>query len=200
MAREAGDESFFAWFVQDTHWSRAGVPLAAGLVLLAPLVRRGVTRSTLLTYLHLPAYMLHQYEEHGHGAFKRSINALIPPTVGHLTDGAIFLANVPGVWGYDGLATALAATSRPAAGLLAPYLAVVNAAIHVGEALARRRYNPGVGTALALFLPFGVYSIRAIGRDTAATPRAHLGALGGALGLHLFVIALDLKGRNPPQA
>ncbi|HEX5504874.1 MAG TPA: HXXEE domain-containing protein [Thermomicrobiales bacterium] len=200
MAREAGDESFLAWFMQDTHWSRTGVPLAAGLLLLAPLVRRGVTRSTLLAYLQLPVYMLHQYEEHGHGAFKRDVNALVPPTVGHLTDGAIFWINILGVWGVDGLATALAATSRPGAGLLAPYLAVANAAIHVGVALKQRRYNPGLGTALALFLPFGAYSIRAIGRDTAATPRAHLRALGLALGLHGIAVALILAGRNPTRA
>jgi uncharacterized protein with HXXEE motif len=199
MAREAGDESFLTWFMQDTHWSRTGVPLAAGLFLTAPLVRRGASRATLLTYLQLPVYLLHQYEEHGHGAFKRYINALIPPTVGHLTDGAIFWINIPGVWGYDGLATTLAATGRPRAGLLAPYLAVMNAAIPIGAALKQRRYNPGLGTALALFLPFGMYSIRAIGRDTAATPRDHLRALGLAIGLRGLAVALILKGRNPPQ-
>lgn len=200
MVREAGDESFFTWFMQDTHWSRAGLPLAAGLFLTTPLVRRGVARPALLTYLQLPVYMLHQYEEHGHGAFKRDVNALVPPTVGHLTDGAIFWINMLGVWGADGLVTALAATGRPRAGLLAPYLAVTNGAIHIGVALKQRRYNPGLGTALALFLPFGASSIRAIGRDTGATRRAHLGALGLAIGVHLFAVALDLKGRNPPQA
>lgn len=99
-------------FMRDTSWSRVGLPLAAGLLVLAPLVRRRVGRATLLVYLQLPAYMLHQYEEHGHGAFKREMNALLPPTVGRLTDRNIFLTNVVGVWGSDVAATALAATSR----------------------------------------------------------------------------------------
>jgi hypothetical protein len=198
MMRDAtADEKQVPWLIRDTSWSRVGLPLAAGLLALAQTVRRRATRATLLTYLHLPAYMLHQYEEHGHGAFKREINALVPPTIGHLTDRTIFWINIPGVWGVDGAATALAATRRPAAGLIAPYLAIVNGAIHIGMALKQRRYNPGLGTALALFLPFGLYSLRAIGRDTGATRRAHLAALAVALGLHLLTAVGMLQGRRP---
>lgn len=132
------------WILRDTSWSRFDLALAAGLAALAPAVRRRASHAILLTYLQLPVYMVHQYEEHSRGAFKREMNALLPPAVGRLTDGIIFLSNIPGVWGVDAAATALAATRDPAAGLLAPYLAVVNALLHVGSALGTRRAPPGL--------------------------------------------------------
>jgi len=183
-------------FMRDTSWSRVGLPLAAGLLVLAPLVRRWVGRATLLVYLQLPVYMLHQYEEHGHGAFKREMNALLPPTVGRLTDRNIFLTNVVGVWGSDVAATALAATIAPSAGLVAPYLAVVNAVLHLASALRSRRYNPGLATALLLFLPFGAYSIRAIGTEVRAARRAHGLSLATALALHLLVVLSVVRARE----
>jgi hypothetical protein len=199
MRDDADDEEQAPWLMRDTSWSRLGLPLAAGLLALTPAVSRRATRTTLLTYLQLPIYMLHQYEEHGHGAFKREINALVPPSIGHLTDRTIFWVNIASVWGVDAVVTALAASRLPAAGLVAPYLAAVNGAIHLGMALRQRRYNHGLGTALALFLPFGLYSIRAIGRDAGATRRAHLAALGVTLALHLLVMVGVLRGRQPAR-
>ena len=38
-------------FMHDTSWSRVGLPLAAGLLVLAPLVRRWTGRATVLVYL-----------------------------------------------------------------------------------------------------------------------------------------------------
>lgn len=175
------------WIMRDTSWSRLGLALALGLLLLAPAVGRYATRATLLVYLQLPVYMLHQYEEHGHGAFKRAMNALLPPRFGRLTDGNIFVGNVVGVWGVDAVALALAARVAPPAGLAAVYLALLNALLHLGGALVTRRYNPGLATALLLFLPLGVYSVGAIGREGGASWRAHGLGLAVALALHLLV-------------
>src|SRR4051794_34123866 len=93
MRDEADDGEQTPWLMRDTSWSRLGLPLAAGLLALTPAVSRRATRTVLLTYLQLPIYMFHQYEEHGHGAFKREINALVPPASGHLTDRTIFWVN-----------------------------------------------------------------------------------------------------------
>ena len=90
MADDETHDSVAAWFQRDTHWSRAGLPLAAAFLILAPIARRGLGRGAFLVYLQLPIYMLHQYEEHGHGAFQREINALLPPRLGRLTDRDIF--------------------------------------------------------------------------------------------------------------
>ena len=197
MGNDVAGERQTLWFVRDTSWSRVGLPLAAVLLALSPLVRRRADRATVLTYLQLPVYMLHQYEEHGHGAFKRGMNALVPPSVGRLTDRNIFLTNIVGVWGVDAAATVLAATTTPAAGLLAPYLAVVNALLHLATALRSRRYNPGLATALLLFLPFGAYSIRTIGREVRAARRAHGLSLAAANALHLLVVLSVIRAREP---
>jgi hypothetical protein len=157
-------------------------------LLLAPFVRKGVGRASFLVYLQLPAYMIHQYEEHGRGAFQREMNAMLPPGIGRLTDRNIFWSNVLGVWGVDTAAFALAATSHPAAGLVAPYLAVVNGLLHLGSAFGLRRYTPGLWTALIIFLPFGAYSARAVGRESGASRGAHAAGIMAALFLHLLVV------------
>ena len=104
---------------------------------------------------YCPVYLLHQYEEHGHGAFKREVNRMLPPTFGRLTDQTIFVVNIPGAWGVDIAATYLARFVGPGAGLVAPYLAIVNGLIHVGVAVRTRRSNPGLWTSLLLLLPVG---------------------------------------------
>jgi hypothetical protein len=67
--------------------------------------------------------------------------------------------NVPGVWGAIGLSLVLAATMRVGFGLIATYLIALNGAIHVIQAAIAREYNPGLGTAVAFFLPLGAYGI-----------------------------------------
>jgi hypothetical protein len=199
MGAGHGDKDQVPWIMRDSSWSRVGLGVAAVLFALAPVVRRRATRVTLLTYLQLPIYMIHLYEEHRHGGFKRELNALVPPTVGHLGDRTNFLIHVPIVWGIHVAVTTLAATIAPVLGLFAPYLAVVNAMVHLVTALGKRRYNAGLGTALALFFPIGLYNIRAIGRATGATPRMHLAAASMGIGGQLLVVALLLLGRRRPQ-
>lgn len=192
-------DTFPAWFVQDTHWSRAGIPLAAALLLLAPFVRRGLGRAPFLVYLQWPVYLLHQYEEHGHGAFKREVNRLLPPAFGRLTDQTIFVVNIPGVWGVDIAATSLARFVGPGAGLAAPYLAIVNGLIHVGAAVKTRRSNPGLWTGLLLLLPMGGAGALAIGRIARVPRAAHGRGLAAAVLLHLLTIALIVRNRQRQQ-
>jgi hypothetical protein len=170
--------------------------LAAGLLTLVPRVHRRAGLATLLAYLQLPTYMMHQYEEHGHGAFQREMNALLPPSIGRLTDGNIFLSNILGVWASDAVAVALATKGVTSAALLPPYLAALNAFLHIATSLRLRRYNPGLVTAVALFLPLGIYSIHLIGRDMRATRRDHAISLVGALILHLGVLLLIARERE----
>ncbi len=93
-------EGIIAWIMEDTHWSRAGLVSARLLSLLGPLVRGGTGRTVSLVYHQLPIYMLHQYEEHGHGAFKREVNRSLPSNRAPLTDRKIFWINIAGVWGW----------------------------------------------------------------------------------------------------
>ena len=192
----AGD-TFAAWFMRDSHWSRAGLPLAIVLFLLGPIVRRGIGRGVFPVYLQLPVYMLHQYEEHAHGAFKRDVNRLLAGRA-RLTDRTIFWINILGVWGVDLCTLYLARYVRPAFGLAAPYLAIVNGLIHVGGALRARRYNPGLWTSLLLLLPVGGVAAALITRACRASRPDHLRGLGAAVALHVIVILSIVRGDREP--
>jgi len=49
-------------------------------------------------------------------------------------------------------------------GLVAIYLPIVNAFVHIGGAILTRRYNPGLITAIVLFLPIGAVGIWMVDR------------------------------------
>jgi len=60
------------------------------------------------------------------------------------------------------MSLALAATAGVGFGLVAVYLVILNGLIHAVQEVISRGYNPGLGTAIILFLPLGAYGISAI--------------------------------------
>jgi hypothetical protein len=166
-------------------------------MVLSPLVRKGLGKGLFSLFIQLPIYMLHQYEEHGHGAFKEYGNSTLLRRHGQLTDANIFVINIGGVWAVDLVTLYLACYRRLGLGLLAPYLAIVNGPIHLLPALATRRYNPGALTA-GLLLTAGVYSAVVITRTGCASVRDHTRALAGAIVLHVLTILIILAGRRAP--
>src|SRR5271170_5796943 len=85
----------------------------AGLLLLAltpPIIAQGWPSSLLATFLCLPVYMLHQYEEHDNDRFRRFVNQSLGKGREGLSLGAVFVINVPGVWGVIAISIWLAAT------------------------------------------------------------------------------------------
>lgn len=193
------DSGFRKWFVRDTSWSRAAVPMAVLLMALTPFLRRGLGRGAFSVFLQLPIYMFHQYEEHGHGAFKAYANETLLRRHGRLTDANIFVINVGGVWAVDLVVLYLACYRRLALGLLAPYLALVNSLIHLGPALRTRRSNPGAWTSGLLLLPGGLYSVLAITRSGPVSLRDHIRAFVGAILLHLATILIVLATPSVPR-
>ncbi len=185
---------FPTWFV--CNWSRTGLPLAVGFFLLSPLLFRTLGYATWLIYLLLPVYMFHQYEEHAHGAFKAEIIRMLPgvePTI----DLTILGVNILGVWGVYTLVVYLAYYLHSAIGLVAAYMAVVNGLLHIGIALKQRRYNPGLGTSVSLFLPVGGYAIVAVSRSAHATIGDQALGIGAAILLHaLTFLAIGLAARK----
>jgi hypothetical protein len=182
-------DAIFDWFVRDQHWARVGLPMAVILLLLSPLFAPALGVAAFLVFLQLPIYMLHQYEEHGHGAFKAFVNATRPLDAPPLSDRKIFWINILGVWVVDLVALFVARFGRSAYGLVAPYVAVVNGLLHIGMALRQRRYNPGLWTSLLLFIPIGGGAIVGISRACAASKRHHGIGLAGALLLHIITFA-----------
>lgn len=176
------------WLVGRWQWPAAA--LFAGLFLLAivpavfaagPLV--------LVVYLQLPAYLVHQYEEHAGDRFRLYVNRVIGGGREALTPVATFWINALGVWAVDLAALYLAVFLDPALGLIAVYLPVVNALGHVGPAVARREYNPGLGTALGLFLPLGGYALYVLGSAPGTTWIDHAIGAGVAVAVHAAIIA-----------
>lgn len=176
------------WFFQS--WMYAG--FIAGLFLLAvlPLFAAGWTPALVAVYLLLPAYMIHQVEEHAGDRFRRFINTRVAGVPNALTTRAVVVVNVPLVWGVDLVAIYLARFVSPGWGLIAVYLTLVNAVVHVVGAVALRGYNPGLVTAAVLFLPLGVWALIAVAASPGVSLAAHVVGLGFALLVHIGLVVL----------
>lgn len=191
---------FTSWFV--ANWSRAGLPAAIILLALSPFLFAGMKLPLFLVWLQLPIYMVHQYEEHAHGAFQAYINRKLAGGKDALTTTAIFWINVLGVWALDLAVLYLAAGVGLWLGLIAIYLTLVNGLLHIGMALLTRQYNPGLWTSLVLFLPVGGYALVDISRAASLSLGEHAASLGIALLIHVLVIAVirvrvrQLKGMS----
>ena len=169
------------------HWVYGGFLAGLLLLLLAPVLVHSWPAPLAATFLCLPVYMVHQYEEHDNDRFRQFVNRQIGRGE-VLSPLAVFIINVPGVWGVVGISLALAATVGVGFGLIAAYLIVVNGVIHVIHALIKRGYNPGLGTAIALFLPLGGYGIAAIQQAGGGTALMHVVGVGTAIAIHVAII------------
>ena len=137
------------------NWVYGGALAGILLVILAPLLVPSLGAGGLYGYLALIAYMLHQYEEHDHDRFRQFVNKRVAVGRRGLSVADVFIINVPGVWGVIALSMWLAERAALGWALIAAWLMVVNALAHSVQAVAMRRYNPGLVTAVVLFVPLG---------------------------------------------
>src|SRR5215472_8124504 len=136
---------FAKWLLHN--WARAGLVVAVVLLALAPLIARTGNHTTLLVYLWLPIYMLHQYEEHSSGKFLAFYQRRMPNIAPALTERKLLVVNLGAVWLLFLMAIYAARFGYLGLALYAPYLSVINAVMHVGQLTAWRSYNPGLWTA-----------------------------------------------------
>lgn len=174
------------WLVRDWQWPAAALFSAVFLLAILPVFAAQATTALTLVFLQLPVYMIHQWEEHAGDRFRQYANRTIGGGREALTPAATFVINSLGVWGVDLAALYLAWTVEAAAGLVAGYLAVVNAVLHIGPAVARREYNPGLVTAAGLLLPAGGWCVWQVGWECGVLPHA-LG-LAAAISVHVAVV------------
>lgn len=171
----------------ERNWVYGGVLAGIVLLLLAPILLAGWNRPSALAFLALPVYMLHQFEEHDGDRFRRFVNEVLGHGRELLTVRAVFLINFLGVWLLFAAGLWLVGIAGPGWAALAGWLVLVNALLHVGQGIALRRYNPGLATAVLLFLPFGLLTL------AAAWPVAGGGifwtGLAIAIALHLSILA-----------
>lgn len=170
------------------NWVYGGFTAGLLLLLLMPLMTASWPASLTATFILLPVYMLHQYEEHDHDRFRLFFNATIGKGKDVLSPTAVFITNVPGVWGVITLSLYLAAAGNVGWALIAVYLVLVNALVHVIHAFVFRGYNPGLGTALALFIPLGAYALRQVQIAGGGTPMFHAIGLVAAIAIHAAIL------------
>ena len=170
------------------NWVYGGFLAALMLLLLTPVLASGWSLALLLIWLQLPVYMLHQYEEHDGDRFRRFVNATIGGGKEVLSRLDVFVINIGGVWGVDAAAFLLAARVDLGLGLVAVYLSLVNAFGHCAQALALRRYNPGLATAIGLFIPLGLVTLRVLAGHPEVTRTDHILGLAVALLIHAAII------------
>lgn len=165
-----------------THWVYGGALAAPVLLALTPTLTQGWPLPDRLAWLALPAYMLHQYEEHDADRFRLFVNDLMRGPA--LSRADVFWINILGVWAV--LAAVLWATRTldPGWAVAAAWFLIVNGAGHLAQAAVLRRANPGVWTAAFLFLPLGT----ALLVTRTATPSQHALALAFVLILHAAIV------------
>jgi hypothetical protein len=170
------------------NWVYGGFLAGALLLALTPAITCRWCTAELAIYLCLPAYMFHQFEEHDRDRFRLFVNQRMGNGREVLTPLDVFLINIPGVWGTIAISLTLALTVNVGYGLIAAYLLLVNAAVHIAQGMVTRHYNPGLDTAVAILLPLGVFTVEMIRRAGAAPPAMHLLGLGASLALHAAIV------------
>ncbi|MEO1458209.1 MAG: HXXEE domain-containing protein [Pseudomonadota bacterium] len=184
-------------------WMKLGTFMAPFLVFAALAFRgRGAAESVRLMALGLLiAYIAHQFEEHWidlYGeiyAFRGSVNALLlealgadPGAEGPLTDAAVFVINTALVW----LVAALAIWAGPAhvfPTLAMAGIVLVNAVSHIAAGLSAGAYNPGLLTAVVLFLPAAAFVYWRLLADGRARGAGVALSLAWAVLAHAIMIA-----------
>jgi len=142
-----------------SNWVYGGLLAGLLLLLLMPLLTFGWRAELKLFYLTLPVYMLHQYEEWDGDRFRIFLNNHIGGGKNLLTHKAGFVINILGVWGVIAISLYLAFYVNPGYGLIATYLVLVNAFVHILCGFFMRCYNPGLITAIFLFIPLSFYTL-----------------------------------------
>lgn len=170
------------------NWVYGGFLAALMLLALTPVLASGWPLALLLIWLQLPAYMLHQYEEHYADRFRLFINATIGGGKDVLSRLDVFVINIGGVWGIDTIAFWLAARVNIGLGLIAVYLSLVNSIGHCAQAIAMRRYNPGLVTAVLLFIPLGIATLVVLAGTGKVTFADHLSGVAAAILIHAAII------------
>ncbi len=176
------------------NWQKTLPALSAiGIAAWIALFRHDPTSERALFAALLVIYFLHQIEEHlWPGGFRQFTDAHIfhsgndnwPVDI----DG-VALVNTVYVWLPIGLAIAFPQALRWVAFAWVG-LTLINGIIHVVSTIRLRIYDPGLVTAIVLFLPFTIYLlVLEVGRGALSGADVGLIALYGVL-LHLPVAAL----------
>lgn len=193
------------------HWVKVGTFMAPFLILVAAAFQSEsdskLDPRTLVLLLWV-AYIAHQFEEHWidiYGrtyAFHVSLNEFLSDLTGSeggvefISPASIFVINTSLVW-LVGALSVLLGPRHIFATLCMAAIVVVNAVSHIVAGFIAGAYNPGLATALTLFLPLGtavyawllraeIASIRLVIASVLWAFLAHVIMVGGILTMHRF--------------
>ena len=189
---------------------RLGGAAFLSLLLLQDWAQQGRDRLTRFHWILLIVYLLHQFEEHGVDMLGRSYSFMTyaQNLVGEIEGGsgfiwtplAIYRINTLLVW----LPFLIAVWGRQRfiwPGLAAAGLLVANGIFHIGVALWREEYNPGLGSAIVLFLPVGLFYFRFVRQHCAiGWPGIAGGVLFGAAAHAALLLNIRFNLRPAPPA
>jgi hypothetical protein len=144
------------------NWVYGGSLAGVMLLGLAPTLTRDWPAADVLIFLTLPVYMVHQYEEHDADRFRHYMNLTMAGGRDAMTPLAVFVINIFGVWLPLAACIAVTRSFGSGFGAFAGWLIIVNALLHVISALREKAYNPGLVTAVCLFLPLGIALLAAL--------------------------------------
>ena len=193
-----------------TTWMLIGLGGAAflSLLLLQDLAQQELDGLTRFHWILLIVYLLHQFEEHGVDLLGRNYFFITyaQNLIGEFRDGsgfiltplAIYRTNTLAVW-LPFLIAVWGGRRFIWPGLAAAGLLLTNGIFHIGVALWRGEYNPGLGSAIVLFLPVGLLYFRYVRQHCAI---GWTGIAGGVLfgaAAHAALL-LDIRLRSAPPA
>ncbi len=156
-------------------WMTVGLGGAVFLVLMLLEDRKQLQLDPLALFhwILLIVYLVHQFEEHGVDllgrayfliTYARTVIGDVGAASGFiLTPLAIYRTNTLFVW-LPFLAAVWGHRRFIWPGLAAAGLVLTNGMLHIGIALWRKEYNPGVGSATVLFLPVALVYFRFLRR------------------------------------
>lgn len=148
------------------HWTYGGVCCAPIILLLGLPHYESWPVYWSALYLLLPAYMLHQFEEHYQDRFRLFFNQTIGQGFEILSPFTVWLTNIVGVWFVLTVAFLSAVYKLDQFSVVGPALLLVNAIVHIAHAIKFRSYNPGLWTAIFAFLPMGLWTLSALPEQT----------------------------------
>jgi hypothetical protein len=177
------------------HWSKATLILGFLILVLLIVYFNAIQFKFWLLWFSLFLYSLHQFEEHAYpGHFKETMNKILSGTEeSPMTDGDVFFINIFYVWILGPIFILLSPVSAifPSCVLI---MIITNTALHIGQGIRLRKYNPGLAFSIFANLPVALYAAILFFESMSAGDIA-IAVVGGIL-LHATVFMYIMAKRR----
>lgn len=184
------------------YWMLSTLPMALLMLVFLKALDAPLSNPLTVVWLQFPIYLIHEFEEHVFpGGFKDFVNTQVarpalqkrfgdrlPTGDFPLDDRAVFWINIVFIWIVFPVAAFLASRRGMLGwGALLPAVGIVNALLHIGMGLAKRRYNPGLAVSVALNIPTGIWAFDSLAGAGVSTATL-LMAIGASIVMHAGLI------------